>query len=174
MIRNEIELVGKITIRAFKRGEIAYWIDKGLSLNEAVTKAVKRGSCVYENTVNNLVVTTGKQLMAELLTGDESGGLLYHEIGTGTTTPALTDTALTTPSARKAVTQAVRSGNDVNVSTFYLASESTIEIAEGGLFGGAAATATPGSGMMFCHYLQTYDNSAGTYDLTFEYTLTIN
>lgn len=172
--KNEITLKGKSTLRAFERGVIRYWMDKGLKLPEAIQEATRRGLCVHENTVNNLVVTTGKQLMAELLTGDESGGLLYHEIGTGTTTPALTDTALTTPSARKAVTQAVRSGNDVNASTFYLASESTFEITEGGLFGGAAATVTPGSGMMFCHYLQTYDNSAGTYDLTFEYTLTIN
>lgn len=172
--KNEITLKGKSTLRAFERGVIRYWMDKGLKLPEAIQEATRRGLCVHEQTVNNLVVTAGKQLMAELLTGEEATGVAYHEIGTGTTTPALTDTALTTSAARKAVTQAARSGNQVQASTFYLASECTMEIEEAGVFGGDAATGTAGTGKMLCHYLQTYDNSAGTYDLTFEYTLTIN
>lgn len=171
---NKVTLKGKSTLRAFERGAIRYWMDRGLGLNEAINEAVKRGLCVHEQTVDNLVVTTGKQLMAELLTGEEGTGIAYHEIGTGTTTPALTDVALTTFSVRKAVTQAARSGNQVQVSTFYLASECTLDIKEAGVFGGDAAAAGEGTGKMLCHYLQSYDNSAGTYDLTFEYTLTIS
>ncbi len=174
MDKNEIKLSGKSTLRAFERGAIRYWMDKSLDLNEAIAEAVKRGLCVHEQTVDNLVVTTGKQLMAELLSGEESTGVAYHEIGTGVTAPALTDVALTTSALRKAVTNKARSGNQVQVSTFYLASECTLAIKEAGVFGGDAATGTAGSGKMLCHYLQSYDNSAGTYDLTFEYTLTIN
>jgi len=172
--KNMIRLTGKSTLRAFERGAIRYWMDKGLKLPEAIQEATRRGLCVHEQTVDNLVVTTGKQLMAELLTGEEGTGVAYHEIGTGTTTPALTDVALTTSAVRKAITQAARSGNQVQVSTFYLASECTMEIKEAGVFGGDAAGASAGSGKMLCHYLQSYDNSAGTYDLTFEYTLTIS
>ena len=165
---------GKSTLRAFERGAIRYWMDKGLKLPDAIQEAARRGLCVHEQTVDNLVVTTGKQLMCELLTGEEGTGIAYHEIGTGTTTPALTDVALTTFSARKAVSLAAHSGNQVSASTFYLASECTFEIAEAGIFGGDDAGAGEATGKMLCHYLQTYDNSAGTYDLTFEYTLTIN
>jgi len=171
---NEIRLTGKSTLRAIERGVIRYWMDKGMELPEAINQAVQRGLCVHEETVNNLVVTAGKQLLGDLLIGEETAGIAYHEIGTGVTTPVLTDSALTTSSQRKAVTNKVRSGNQVQASTFYLASECTLDIKEAGIFGGAAATAAAGSGTMLCHYLQSYDNSAGTYDLTFEYTLTIN
>lgn len=174
MEKNEIKLTGKSTLRAFERGAIRYWMEKGLDLNQAIAEAVKRGLCVHEQTVDNLVVTVGKQLLADLLIGAEATGIAYHEIGTGTTTPALSDTALSTAAARKVVTSKVRSGNQAQISTFFLASECTYAIKEAGIFGGSLASSTPGSGTMLCHYLQTYDNSAGTYDLTFEYTLTIN
>lgn len=174
MKKNEIRLTGKSTLRAFERGVIRYWMDKGMDLNEAIQQAVKRGLCVHEQTVDNLVVTAGKQLLADLMIGEETTGIAYHEIGTGTTTPALTDTALTTASARKALASKVRSGNQVQASAFYLASECTYEIEEAGIFGGDDATGVAGTGAMLCHYLQTYDNSGGLYDLTFEYTLTIN
>jgi len=195
---NEITLTGKSTLRVIERGAIQYWVEKksllvpleprisrdlrtgitpvlrGMTLPEAIHEAVKRGLCVHEQTVDNLVVTAGKQWLADLLVDEESAGIAYHELGTGTTTPALTDTALTTAVVRKALTSKARSGNQVQASVFYLASESTYAVKEAGIFGGALATSTPGSGRMLCHYLQTYDNSAGAYDLTFEYTLTIN
>lgn len=173
-MKEVIVLKGQSTLRAFERGAIRYWMDKGMDLKEAINEAVVRGLCVHEQTVDNLVVTAGKQLMAELLSGEEATGVAYHELGTGTTTPALTDVALTTFSVRKPVTLAARSGNQMQASTFYLASECTLDIKEAGIFGGDAATASEGTGKMLCHYLQSYDNSAGTYDLTFEYTLTIN
>lgn len=201
METNEITLTGKSTLRVIERGAIQYWVEKksllvpleprisrdlrtgrknrapvlrGMTLPEAIHEAVKRGLCVHEQTVDNLVVTAGKQWLADLLVDEESAGIAYHELGTGTTTPALTDTALTTAVVRKALTSKARSGNQVQASVFYLASESTYAVKEAGIFGGALATSTPGSGRMLCHYLQTYDNSAGAYDLTFEYTLTIN
>ena len=174
MSKNEVTLKGKSTLRAFERGAIRYWMDKGMELSEAINEAVKRGLCVHEQTVDNLVVTAGKQLLADLLIDVETTGIAYHEFGTGATAPGLADTALTTASVRKAVTSKSRSGNQVLVSTFYLASESAYAIKEAGIFGGSLASSTPGSGKMLCHYLQTYDNSAGMYDLTFEYALTIN
>ena len=169
-----ITLKGKSTLRAIERGVIRYWMDKKLSLPDSIQEAMKRGLCVYENTVDNLVVTAGKVLLADLLIGEEGTGIAYHEIGTGATTPALADVALTTSAVRKVVTQLARSGNQVQVSTFYLASECAVDIKEAGVFGGDDANGVAGTGAMLCHYLQSYDNSAGTYDLTFEYTLTVN
>jgi hypothetical protein len=189
----EIILKGRSTLRVFERGALNYWLEKkslfvpqelcisreqrdvrATALRAAIDECVKLGLCVHEQTVDNLVVTAGKQMLCDLLIDEEDVGIGYHELGTGTTTPALTDAALTTSAVRKVVTSKVRSGNQVQVSTFFLASESTYDIKEAGIFGGAGASATPGSGRMLCHYLQSYNNSAGAYDLTFEYLLTIN
>lgn len=191
--KNEVTLKGKSLLRVFERGAIKYWMEKksplvpqelrisrdlrtarSAVLRDAIEECVKRGLCVHEETVDNLVVTAGKELLCDLLAGEETVGMAYHEIGSGSTTPVIADTALTTCEKRKALTSLVRSGNQVLASAFYMASECTYDIQEAGIFGGAAATATEGSGKMLCHYLQAYDNAAGEYDLTFEYSLTID
>jgi len=128
---------------------------------------------VYQNTVHNLVVTAGKELVADLLIDDASTGLTYHAIGTSGTAPAVGDTTLGTEAARKAWTIRSRATNIITLEVFYLASEATFNISEAGVFGGATASTSADSGILFSHYLQAYDNSAGLVDLTFEYTLEI-
>ena len=127
---------------------------------------------VYESTVHNLIVTSGKVLVADLLIGDVTTGLTYHAIGTGTDSPAVGDTTLTSEQERKAFTTRTNSSNEITLSCFYTAAQSTYNIKECGIFGGAAS-AVADSGTLFSHYLQSYDNSGGTYDLTFDYVLTI-
>ena len=133
-----------------------------------------KGRPIYEDTVNNLVVTTGKGLAADLLLDQETTGLTYHAIGTDNTAPALADTTLGAEENRKAWTVRSRLGAVLTFEVFYLASEAAYAIAECGVFGGATASATADSGIMFSHYLQTYDNSAGLVDITFEYVLEIS
>jgi hypothetical protein len=123
----------------------------------------------------NLIVTAGKQLVADMLK-DTSGydtGLTYQAIGTDDTAPAITDTALGTESARKAITSKTRSGNELTFSTFFTAAESTYTIASAGVFGHSTASATPDSGVLFSHWLVSFDNSGGLYDLTLDYILTL-
>lgn len=162
---------GKSILRAFPKGIIGKIMADGFSLGEAIDIAVESGLCAHEDTVENLVVTVGKRRVGDLLIGVSTLGLTHHEIGTGTTTPALADTALTTARERKVITEKVRSGNTITLSTFYLASECTYNLKEAGVF--CSTSLTEGAGTMFCHYLQNYDNSGGLYDLTFEYSLEV-
>jgi hypothetical protein len=125
---------------------------------------------------NNLRVTVGKQLLGDMLI-DVSGydtGLTYQAIGTGTTAVAITDTQLTTESARKIITSRTRSGLVLTFSTFFTAAQATYNIKEAGIFGHSTASGTANSGILFSHWLVTFDNSGGLYDLTFDYVLTIN
>jgi hypothetical protein len=165
---------GISTVRAWKRGVIESYLNQGLSLKEAMIEAERSVALVYENTVHNLVVDAGKELAGDLFINQETAGFTYHAIGTGATTPADSDSHLTTEVARKLWIAKTRTANTVYFSQFYLAAECTFNIKEAGVFGGAAASATPGSGRLFCHYLQPYDNSAGLVDLTFEYELEVD
>ena len=163
-----MQFVGKSTLWAFDRGVIPGLLEQGFSLTETIGIAKDAGHCRAVNEVNNLVVTIGKQLVGDFMIGASVIGLTWHALGTGTTAPGISDTTLTTESTRQAIEVKTRAGNTITLSTFYLASECTLLIKEGGIFGNAAS-ATPGSGTLFSHFLQEYDNSAGLYDLTFEY-----
>jgi hypothetical protein len=96
-------------------------------------------------------------------------GIAWGEIGTGSTTPANTDTALTTPTNRATVSYAADNGFDEAQLQFFfpdavLANETYYEA--GSFVGGSS---TIGSGNMFNHALFTtpYSKSAGT-DTTLE------
>ena len=91
-------------------------------------------------------------------------GIGWGEIGTGNTTPAVGDTALTTPFARMPVSYAADNGyNEADVQFFFpdalLTNQTYYEF--GTFVGGGAAL---GSGNMFNHALfaSPYSKSAGT------------
>lgn len=166
-------LYGQSVLWVFQKGIISAHLPDIAQLKVARALAVAQGALVTKLYVNNLIVTAGKGLIADLLLGDETVGLGYHSIGTGSTTPAITDTTLDTEVARKAFATSSRTGNVFEASVFYTAAESTYNIGECGIFGGSGASLTLDSGTLFSHYLQAYDNSLGNYDLTFDYSLTI-
>lgn len=160
MSKEKAILKGRSTIRAYPAGSLSDYPDKSIEP-------------IYEQTVSNLIVTSGKAMIAEALRDGGDIELTYHAIGTSATVPALTDIALGTEAARKAWTTRVRTGTKVLYEVFYLASEATFNIAEAGVFGGPLAGAGAGTGTLFSHYLQPYDNSAGSFDITFEYELEV-
>jgi hypothetical protein len=171
---DNIAIGGISHLKAWKKGVIPSLLaENGGDLNDAMRKAEAMGACVYENTVHNLVVQDGLEIVCDWALDIEATGLTYHAIGTGAATPASGDSALTTEVARKTWTSKTRAAAVMTYSEFYLASECTYNIKECGVWGGATATATLGSGVLFAHYLQTYDNSAGLVDLTFEYELEV-
>ena len=165
--------IGGISIlRAWKAGLLPDLIHR-YGYEEAMKCA--DGFHVYRSEVHNLIVTSGKVLVGNILR-DLAGydtGLTYHAIGTGSTTPVIADTTLTTETARKMWTNKSQTINTVTYSVFYTAAQCTYNIAEAGIFGHSTASATLDSGTLFSHYLQDYDNSGGVYDLTFDYILTI-
>ena len=117
---------------------------------------------------HNLVVDKGRELISRML-AEETGwntGVTYCALGTNNTTPTTAQTLLVAEGKRKAVTQVLRAGYRVQYRTYFLASESNINIQETGLFGHSTATATLNTGEMLNRALLSYDNSAGLKDLT--------
>ncbi len=153
--RNTLQLSSKIRLTAYKKG----------------TKEVV---AVIES--HNVIPTVGKQFVGDMLIDKDVGhdtGITYCAIGTSNTTPAVTDTQLTAEANRKQITSRSRVSNVITLSTFFTAADCTYNIKEAGEFGHSTATATPNSGKLFAHWLVTFDNSTGNYDLTFDYVLTI-
>lgn len=107
----------------------------------------------HKKKYKNMVVTYGKNAIAQRLSGQSVGEITYCALGTGSTAPALADTALQTEIARKQIS--VRSYLD-NVSTFeifFTTSEANGTLREAGLFGvgvGRTASSISGSGQLFC------------------------
>lgn len=130
---------------------------------------------VIVKTGKNIIVTVGKELVGDILI-DKTGyntGLTYQAIGSSDAAVGIGDTTLTVEEARKSVTYKSRTVNVLTYSTFLTAGESTYNIKEAGIFGHSTASVTPGSGILFSHWLVAFDNTAGTYDLMFDYVLTI-
>lgn len=169
-----IRLVGISTMKVWEAGAIPRLMEEeGLELPEAIARAEELGLMVHKSVVKNLVTTVGLRMVGDLLIDDETTGITYHAIGTDATAPASGDTTLGSEQNRKQVTTRTRASQTITLSTFYSSSESTYNIAECGLFGGASATASADTGILFSHYAETYDNSSGSYDLTFEYEVTV-
>jgi len=129
---------------------------------------------------HNLIVTGaggyGRNIIARQLTGDTTYALAiaYGEIGTGSTAPANSDTALTTPTLRKAVEDTDLSNNVATISFFM----TDAELANGtyyefGTFIGGSITI--GTGRLFNHALfsPSYVKATGE-DTTIEVEFTIN
>jgi len=177
--------------RDFKRGEeyahnilvmgLGRWLKRLFEFEQLPLKEnwkltarhIKTGEIIVKEG-HNLIVNVGKYLVCRMLI-DEAGydtGLTYQAIGSNNTAPVLGDTTLTVESARKAVTSKTRVNNEITYSTFFTAGESTYFIKEAGMFGHSTATAAANSGVLFSHWLVSFDNTGGLYDITLDYVLT--
>lgn len=156
MIKEAIRVKGhvKLTARDPKTGEIV--------------AAVER---------DNLVVTSGLELIAKMLV-DTSGfdtGLTYCAVGTGTTAVDTAQTTLITETSRKAITLKDRATSTIYLFTSFLSTEANVYIKEIGIFGHSTASGTANSGVMFSRALLSYDNSGGSpRDISIEWTVTFS
>jgi len=137
---------------------------------------IDEGEIVATVETENIICNEGLQLFAGF-SRDESAtydtGLTYCETGTDDTTPAIGDTALGAFHHRNAITSDSRDDYDVTFSTFFTAAEATAAIEEAGIWGGGDAAAGEATGLLFAHWLASFDNSGGLYDITIKYILTI-
>lgn len=167
------QLFGQSVMWVLKKGIIQQHMPQLAQLKVARALAVAQGALVEKRYAKNLIVNVGKAMIGDLLIGDETIGLGFIGIGTDNTTPAVGDTTLGTEVSRKAFALMERTGSVVSLSAFFPAADCTYHFYEVGIFGGTGASLTLDSGKLFSHYLQEYDNSGGTYDITFDYSLTI-
>jgi hypothetical protein len=171
---------GEITIREYPAGTLA-----------RVTKLREQGRIKTANALleqgrvasvtSNLIMqatNVGKDLIIQRLIGVNtySLNLAWGEIGTGSTTPAITDVALTTPVARTAMAAGISvdiGNNQAQIQYFFPdAALTNSTYTEFGTFVDGSATLS--TGQLFNHALfaAPYTKAAGT-DITVQVTITL-
>jgi len=124
-------------------------IPKGKVLLEL--RNVKTGR-VTRDMIDNMVVTLGKESIADALRGttsDSRGIITYCALGTGSTAPALGDSVLETEIERKLVSVRSVANNIATFETFFTTAEGNGSLREAGLFGDDASD-TVDTGTLFC------------------------
>lgn len=131
----------------------------------------KANGQIEEWAVDNLVVTTGRNHIADQLSDQSEAALSHMAIGEGTTTQVIADTALESEISRKALTSKTQgSGTDANKVVFvgdWAAGEGTGAITEAGLFNSATA------GTMVTRTTFAVKNKDVGDSLSIQWTLTI-
>jgi hypothetical protein len=96
------------------------------------------GQVKDQRTIPNLVVTTGRNWLASRTTATPAV-MSHMAIGTGTTAPALGDTALQTQTGRVALTSSTTTNNVTTYECTFGAGVGTGAITEAGIFNAASA-----------------------------------
>lgn len=99
----------------------------------------EHGNEKFRQQVKNLVVTTGKNLIASRLVGTASNVISHMAVGTGTTAPAAGDTTLVTELTRVAISSGTASGNVATYVATFAPGVGTGSINECGLFNASTA-----------------------------------
>jgi hypothetical protein len=176
-VQESARVSGKVVVRSHPAGTIDKWKEL---MQEGRTEEAKalllKGKIEVEQ--KNLIVDSsgyGLDILVQYLISAYNGsnnfplGIQWGEIGTGSTAPTNADIALTAPTNRAAVSNAIDNGfNTAQIQFFFpdavLANTTYYEF--GTFFGGSSAI---GSGNMFNHALfsSPYSKSAGS-DTTVE------
>jgi hypothetical protein len=122
--------------------------------------------------IHNLVVTAGRGHVADQMADQGEAAMAYMAIGTGTTAPAATDTALESELDRNALDSKVQgTGSDINKVTYtctWAAGDGTGAITEAGVFNSASA------GTMMSRVTFAVKNKGAGDSLTLTWTLTFS
>lgn len=97
------------------------------------------GELVKEVLNHNLVVTTGLNWVASRMEGVASDIMSHIAVGTGSTAPAIGDTALGGELSRVALTSGVAAAATITYITTFSAGQGTGALQEAGIFNAAAA-----------------------------------
>lgn len=158
-----------------------------MSYNKPMETVSIKGRCVVEihdaktgklksrDIINNLYVTTGKEQIAQALSGNVAGNIgqiTYCAVGTGVAVPVIGDTALQTELYRKQISVRSVTGRTATFQTFFNRNEANGSLQEAGLFG-AGATAIAGSGALFCR-LNINRTKSSNDTLTLRWGITVN
>lgn len=122
----------------------------------------------FRQEVKNLVVTTGKNLIASRLVGTASNVISHMAVGTGTTAPAAGDTTLVTELTRVAISSGTASGNVATYVATFAPGVGTGSINECGLFNASTA------GTMLARSTSVIVTKGALDTLALTWTITIN
>jgi hypothetical protein len=129
-----------------------------------------QGNIKQELHVPNLVVTAGKTYIASRMVGTSSSIMSHMAIGTGTSTPAVGNTGLTTEAGRKALSTGTSSNNQVTYTATFDAGLGTGAITEAGIFN----SGTAGQGTMLCRTTFPVVNKAAGDSIAVTWVVTVS
>lgn len=133
-----------------------------------ITVTNPEGTVTQETVVPNLVVTSGKDFIAERMKDATTTAMSHMAIGTGTTAAAAGDTALGTEAGRVALTSTTVTANAVAYVATFGAGTGTGAITEAGLFNASS------SGDMLCRTVFSVINKGAADTLGITWTVTVN
>jgi len=130
------------------------------------------GKIKERDVYKNLVVTAGRQHIADQLVEQAQASMSHMAIGTGATAQVIGDTALQTEISRKALSSKSQGlGADANKAIYqcdWAAGEGSGSIAEAGIFNAVA------SGTMLCRTTFPVKNKGAGDSLALTWTITIS
>lgn len=99
---------------------------------------IKNGKIIEKEVIDNLIVSAGKTRVANLIGGTNTTYFNYIAIGTGTTSPSDSDTALENEVKRKQATVSNNNNQEIFEATFDFDSSESYAITEAGIFDSAS------------------------------------
>jgi hypothetical protein len=133
-----------------------------------ITVTNPEGNVTQETIVPNLVVSSGKDYIAERMKDATTTAMSHMAIGTGTTAAAAGDTALGTEAGRVTLTSTTVTSNSVAYVATFGAGTGTGAITEAGLFNASS------SGDMLCRTVFSVINKGAADTLGITWTVTVN
>ena len=133
-----------------------------------ITVTNPEGTVTQETVVPNLVVTSGKDFIAERMKDATTTAMSHMAIGTGTTAAAAGDTTLGTEAGRVSLTSTTVTSNAVAYVATFGAGTGTGAITEAGLFNASSG------GDMLCRTVFSVINKGAADTLGITWTVTVN
>ena len=133
-----------------------------------ITVTNPEGDITQETVVPNLVVTSGKDFIAERMKDATTSVMSHMAIGTGSTAAAAGDTALCTEAGRVSLTSTTVTANAVAYVATFGAGTGTGALTEAGLFNASS------SGDMLCRTVFSVINKGAADTLGITWTVTVN
>jgi uncharacterized membrane protein len=133
-----------------------------------ITVTNPEGNITQETVVPNLVVSAGKDFIAERMKDATTTAMSHMAIGTGTTAAAAGDTTLGTEAGRVSLTSTTVTSNAVAYVATFGAGTGTGAITEAGLFNASSG------GDMLCRTVFSVINKGAADTLGITWTVTVN
>ena len=133
-----------------------------------ITVFDEQGKVKDQRDLKNLVVSAGKTFIASRMVGTSQAIMSHMAIGTGTTTPAVAQTTLTTEAGRVTLASSSSSSNQVTYTATFPAGTGTGAITEAGIFNAVSA------GTMLCRTTFPVVNKAAGDSIAVTWTVTVS
>lgn len=127
----------------------------------------KEGNLIETKEFKNLIVSAGKDFIAQRMKDDITNVMSHMAVGTGDTAATLSDTTLETEIDRNALDSTTVTNNDVTYVATYPAGDATGALTEAGIFNAASG------GVMLCRTVFPVVNKSAGDSVTITWTITV-